>query len=112
MQLFKGIIELCEDSNLLLCVLIGLSCFLLVLFNMASITSCLDEVESLTSARRAAMSGSEPSDSIRVVNAVITQIDRLRQYSNCLILTTSNITGALGIYKSHTFNISLLISSW
>jgi hypothetical protein len=29
----------------------------------------IDEVESLTSARKAAVSGSEPSDAVRVVNA-------------------------------------------
>lgn len=56
----------------------------------------LDEVESLTSARKAAMNGSEPSDAIRVVNAVITQLDNLKRFHNCLVLTTSNITGALG----------------
>lgn len=56
----------------------------------------LDEVESLAAARKAALSGTEPSDSIRVVNALLTQIDRLKQKRNVLILTTSNITEAIG----------------
>lgn len=42
------------------------------------------------------MNGNEPSDAIRVVNAVLTQIDRLKAYPNCVIMTTSNLTGALG----------------
>ena len=43
------------------------------------------------------MSGSEPSDAIRVVNSVLTQIDQLKRYPNVLILTTSNITGAIDL---------------
>jgi hypothetical protein len=54
----------------------------------------IDEVESLTAARKA--SGSEPSDAIRVVNALLTQLDQIKAAPNVLILTTSNITGAIG----------------
>ena len=43
------------------------------------------------------MSGSEPSDALRVVNAVLTQIDSLRLLPNVLILCTSNITGAIDL---------------
>jgi hypothetical protein len=57
----------------------------------------IDEVESLTAARKAAMSGSEPSDAVRVVNALLTQIDALKQRSNVIILTTSNITEAIDL---------------
>ena len=72
----------------------------------------IDEVESLTAARKA--SGSEPSDAIRyiigplstaedgfswgnlrVVNALLTQLDQIKMAPNVLILTTSNITGAI-----------------
>ena len=60
---------------------------------------CLDEVESLTAARKSTMSGAEPSDAIRVVNALLTQIDQLKNKSNVIILTTSNITGAIGKVK-------------
>lgn len=86
----------------------------------------VDEVESLAAARQAAISGSEPSDSIRVkflsyffswlciisllmftlyyspvqfqvVNALLTQMDKLKSWPNVIILTTSNITTAIGI---------------
>lgn len=76
-KMFARIQELIDDSAALVCVLI-------------------DEVESLTAARRAG-SGSEPSDAIRVVNAVLTQLDQIRRHSNVLILTTSNITGAIDL---------------
>jgi hypothetical protein len=38
----------------------------------------LGQVESLTAARKGALSGNEPSDAIRVVNALLTQIDKVR----------------------------------
>jgi len=77
-KLFSYVQELAEDEDCLICILI-------------------DEVESLAAARTAAMSGVEPSDSIRVVNALLTQIDRLKQKKNVLILTTSNITEAIDV---------------
>mmetsp|Transcript_13830 Transcript_13830/g.55780 ORF Transcript_13830/g.55780 Transcript_13830/m.55780 type:complete len:267 (+) Transcript_13830:352-1152(+) len=55
----------------------------------------IDEVESLTSSREAALSGSEPSDAVRVVNAVLTQVDALRRFPNIFMMTTSNMTGAI-----------------
>jgi len=55
-----------------------------------------DEVESLAAARTSALGGSEPSDSIRVVNALLTQLDQLKNHENVIILTTSNITEAMG----------------
>lgn len=78
MKMFQRIQELIDDPEALVFVLI-------------------DEVESLTAARTAAMSGSEPSDAIRVVNALLTQIDQIKKYPNVLILTTSNITGAVDL---------------
>lgn len=77
-KLFQKIHEMVEDENNLLFVLI-------------------DEVESLAAARQAALSGSEPSDSIRVVNALLTQLDRLKSWPNVVVLTTSNITSAIDI---------------
>eukprot|EP00914_Ancora_sagittata_P021808 GHVO01043333.1.p1 GENE.GHVO01043333.1~~GHVO01043333.1.p1 ORF type:complete len:155 (+),score=18.71 GHVO01043333.1:109-573(+) len=44
---------------------------------------------------QAALRGNEPSDSVRVVNALLTQLDSLKSMPNCLILATSNITGAI-----------------
>lgn len=55
----------------------------------------IDEVETLASARRA--SSGEPSDSIRVVNALLTQIDKLKSEKNVLICSTSNLTTAIGM---------------
>ncbi|GLD92413.1 hypothetical protein PINS_up000946 [Pythium insidiosum] len=78
MKLFRQIQELVEDPDALVCVLI-------------------DEVESLTAARKAAINGSEPSDAIRVVNAVLTQLDSLKNFANVLVLTTSNITEAIDV---------------
>ncbi|KAF9151155.1 Pachytene checkpoint protein 2, partial [Mortierella sp. AD011] len=77
-RMFDQIWNMVEDADAFVCVLI-------------------DEVESLAAARRAALSGNEPSDSIRVVNALLTQIDRLKKQKNVLILTTSNITEAIDI---------------
>lgn len=54
----------------------------------------IDEVESIAYAR-ASVSSHEPSDSIRVVNSVITQLDQLRSKSNVLVLTTSNLSGSI-----------------
>ncbi|KAL0870219.1 hypothetical protein ABMA27_006360 [Loxostege sticticalis] len=75
-RLFDRVREIVEDRRLLACVLV-------------------DEVESLAHARRAALAGLEPSDSIRAVNAILTQLDRLRRHPNALVLATSNVTGAI-----------------
>lgn len=77
-KLFQNIQEMVEDESNLVFVLI-------------------DEVESLAAARKAALSGSEPSDSIRVVNALLTQLDKLKSSPNVIIMTTSNITAAIDI---------------
>ncbi|KAF9603223.1 hypothetical protein IFM89_034556 [Coptis chinensis] len=89
-KLFQKIQEMVEEENSLVFVLI-------------------DEVESLAAARKAALSGSEPSDSIRlmlseyilvsfqVVNALLTQMDKLKSSPNVIILTTSNITAAIDV---------------
>jgi len=39
------------------------------------------------------MTGSEPSDAVRVVNALLTQLDAIKKYPNVMILTTSNVSG-------------------
>lgn len=77
-RMFDQIWNMVEDEHAFVCVLI-------------------DEVESLAAARKAALSGNEPTDSIRVVNALLTQIDRLKTRKNVLILTTSNMTEAIDI---------------
>ncbi|XP_063989737.1 pachytene checkpoint protein 2 homolog [Diachasmimorpha longicaudata] len=78
MKLFNGVKELLDDPQALVCILI-------------------DEVESLAHARKSCTSGSEPSDAIRVVNALLTQLDQLKRYRNVLILTTSNVTEAIDL---------------
>lgn len=39
----------------------------------------IDEVESLAAARKHMMNGNEPSDSVRVVNALLTQLDAIKR---------------------------------
>lgn len=57
----------------------------------------IDEVESLSGARSTAATN-EPSDALRVVNSLLTQIDSLSVYPNVLVITTSNLTGRLRPY--------------
>ena len=78
MNLFNEIKLLLQDSKALICILI-------------------DEIESLAHARKACSSSAEPSDSIRVVNALLTQLDAIKTYQNVLILTTSNLTEAIDL---------------
>ncbi|CDS40640.1 pachytene checkpoint protein 2 [Echinococcus multilocularis] len=75
-QMFSSIFEYIEDPNHLV--------FLLV-----------DEVESLTAVRKSVASACEPSDALRVVNAVLTHLDQLKHYSNVLVMATSNVTGVV-----------------
>jgi cytidylate kinase len=77
-KLFAKIQELLEDEETMVFVLV-------------------DEVESLAAARQGAANGSEPSDAIRVVNALLTQIDALKSRPNAFVLTTSNITEAIDL---------------
>jgi SpoVK/Ycf46/Vps4 family AAA+-type ATPase len=56
-----------------------------------------DEVESLTTTRSSATSGSDTSAAIRVVNALLTQIDQIRQYTTVVTMAISNLTDCLDI---------------
>ncbi|RNF27517.1 putative ATPase protein [Trypanosoma conorhini] len=78
MLLFNHIHDMAEKPDCLLCVLV-------------------DEVESLAAVRQSAMKGNEPSDAIRVVNALLTQLDRLQRRPNVVVFATSNITGAVDV---------------
>ncbi|PPQ79562.1 hypothetical protein CVT25_003444 [Psilocybe cyanescens] len=75
-RLFTSITELVEEEDGFVVVLI-------------------DEVESLTAARVGAMAGTEPSDGLRVVNALLTQLDKLKHRKNVLIMATSNLVKAI-----------------
>ncbi len=57
----------------------------------------IDEIETICSSREAALSkgSNEPSDAVRVVNSVLTELDRLKGFKNVLLVCTSNITTAL-----------------
>lgn len=46
---------------------------------------------------QAAVGGSEPSDAIRAVNALLTALDGLKRHPNAMVLTTSNITEAIDL---------------
>mmetsp|Transcript_25239 Transcript_25239/g.81007 ORF Transcript_25239/g.81007 Transcript_25239/m.81007 type:complete len:194 (-) Transcript_25239:143-724(-) len=41
------------------------------------------------------MGSNEPSDAVRVVNALLTQLDQLRRFPNAIVLTTSNLPAAV-----------------
>ncbi|KAH7879535.1 P-loop containing nucleoside triphosphate hydrolase protein [Lentinula edodes] len=75
-RLFSSISELADEEDAFLVVLI-------------------DEVESLTAARASAMAGTEPSDGLRVVNALLTQLDKLKHRKNVLVMSTSNLVKAI-----------------
>ena len=70
------------------------------------------KVESLSAARSAAIKSTEPTDAVRVVNAFLTRIDKIKKYEatdggyflilairypNVMIMTTSNVTGAIDL---------------
>ena len=75
-KLFEKIQELTDDEDTFVFVLV-------------------DEVESLAAARKA--TGAEASDAIRVVNALLTQLDALKEKKNAMVLTTSNVTDAIDV---------------
>ncbi|CAD7972164.1 unnamed protein product [Amoebophrya sp. A120] len=55
----------------------------------------LDEVESLCISRTKTLGASEPTDGMRAVNAVLTQLDRARRFHNIFVLATSNVKEVL-----------------
>ncbi|PPQ99898.1 hypothetical protein CVT24_009579 [Panaeolus cyanescens] len=92
-RLFTSITELVEEEDGFVVVLIG------EFYVGRSAFLCnprlIDEVESLTAARAGAMAGTEPSDGLRVVNALLTQLDKLKHRKNVLIMSTSNLVKAI-----------------
>lgn len=69
MKQFQKIREVAEDEECLVFVLV-------------------DEIESVASNRSNINSGTEPTDSVRVVNAILTQLDSLKNFKNVLVLST------------------------
>lgn len=51
----------------------------------------IDEVESLANNRKHMMGGNEPSDSMRVVNALLTRLDDVKRYSYTSSTTKKDI---------------------
>lgn len=96
---FLQILELVEEEDMLVCLVCSTSAvhreYVSTMIHIS--LQLIDEVESLAANRQACSSGADPGDALRVVNALLTQIDRLRQHPNVLILATSNITGAIGV---------------
>jgi len=57
----------------------------------------IDEVETLTAACKNSESSLKCSDAVLVLNVLLTEIDKVKQHTNVLILTTSNITGFIDL---------------
>lgn len=55
----------------------------------------IDEVEAIAGARSNLLNKNESSDSIRVVNTVLTRLDALKIYNNFIVLATSNHIDAI-----------------
>lgn len=55
----------------------------------------IDEIESLAGSRERAMAAGEPSDMVRAANAMLTQLDQLKRFSNVYILCTTNLIETL-----------------
>ncbi|KAK4686829.1 pachytene checkpoint protein 2, partial [Tremellales sp. Uapishka_1] len=92
-KLFSNVKEMVEDESRFVVVMIGGH---EVVYERSSLMELsTDEVESLTAARAGA-SSAEPSDAIRVVNALLTQLDKLKVYKNVLVMTTSNLVQSIG----------------
>ena len=55
----------------------------------------VDEIETIAARRERALSGNEPFDAVRAVNAVLTGLDKLRSHPNVVVICTSNLVTAL-----------------
>ncbi|CAI4059035.1 hypothetical protein SUVC_04G4010 [Saccharomyces uvarum] len=55
----------------------------------------VDEVEAIACSRTNLLNRNESTDGIRVVNTLLTQLDRLKKYHNFLTLATSNLLDSL-----------------
>lgn len=47
--------------------------------------------------RKSAANGMEPSDAIRVVNSILTQVDKLRNLPNALVIATTNLQESIDV---------------
>lgn len=76
-QIFTKLAQMCEeDPDEFMCVLV-------------------DEVESIAVSREKTIEHGESQDSLRVTNALLTGLDRTKNYPNIIFLCTSNMLGSL-----------------
>ncbi|RMJ28650.1 hypothetical protein PHISP_00507 [Aspergillus sp. HF37] len=75
-KMFDNIETLLEEDDTFVCVFI-------------------DEIETLAARRERSLSGNEPFDAVRAVNALLTGLDKLRQHPNVVFICTSNLVTAL-----------------
>lgn len=77
---------------------------------------CVCQVESLTAARSAAQAGTEPSDAIRVVNSVLTQLDQIKRSVSldlcCTFIYKGMLEIKMTIYLMHFAALIVHYSSW
>jgi len=55
----------------------------------------IDEVETIASCRTKAINNNESNESVRVVNSLLTNLDKLKKHDNFIVLTTSNYIDTL-----------------
>lgn len=77
---------------------------------------CVCQVESLTAARSAAQAGTEPSDAIRVVNSVLTQLDQIKRSVSldlcCTFIYKGMLEIKMTIYLMHFAALIVHYSLW
>ncbi|SMN21205.1 similar to Saccharomyces cerevisiae YBR186W PCH2 Nucleolar component of the pachytene checkpoint [Maudiozyma saulgeensis] len=63
--------------------------------NTGFICLLIDEVETIASCRTKSINNNESNESVRVVNSLLTNLDKLKKYDNFIVLTTSNYIDTL-----------------
>lgn len=86
-KMFDNIETLLEEEDTFVCVFI-------------------DEIETLAARRERSLSGNEPFDAVRAVNALLTGLDKLRQHPNVVVLCTSNLVTALARIRYNPCSVS------
>lgn len=51
----------------------------------------IDEIEGIAGSRERCISAAEPTDTVRVVNALLTHLDKIAEIANIFVLATSNL---------------------
>ena len=90
--MFERICSMAQDRKSLICVV-------------------MDEVETIAGSRIKAASGSECTDGMRATNQLLTALDRLRNFSNVIVICTSNLIDAIDSAFLDRVDIKQLIPS-